>query len=987
MLNRFTISLAKVLLLIFILLTNISYAGSIKGKIRNSQTKEPLPFTNVLLLETGFGAASDKDGNYSLKNVPAGNYTLRATYIGFKNQEIKVKISGNETVELDILLVPDILEGETVVVTAQAEGQLGAINEQLSSIEIKNVVSLSKIRELPDANATESVGRLPGVSIIRTGGEGSKVVVRGLSPQYNRVTIDGVELPGNVISNDPGDHRTELSGSSEVSLSGDRASDLSMISSSMLGGIEVIKAITPDMDATVLGGTVNFSMRRANKNSFGEPKFELQTQGSYNGLKRSYGDYRFAGSFEQRYFDNALGLFVQGTVEKRNLSSNQLNASYFFNPSIVVTDEGYPSFQWMALSDIFRERKRYGATVVLDYEYEDGNIGFMNFFSRSNTHSINRNESYYLLANQGYYSAINSESVLDVYSNLLSIRHNILGFSLEARLSHSYTKTDFPDDVRFNFWQNGIGLTGLSTALKYSTPKDVYSRVVKDPANAVFFDIYNIDSNSKDRTYNAGLDAITELTFLDIVTGKFKFGTAFQYRERFYDYNQSSGSVFYDDGGQVATAITRQFPQLGTTITASDFFTSDYETGDFLKGEYTLISPIDVDLMLQIMDFAKNNPGTGNGGGYKVHKLASKIDDYSGNEKRSAFYGMVNLNIGQMFTIVPGVRYQNLTSSYSGIRGEALPGGIQYEDATETVSHGYLLPMVHFRFKPLDWLQVHFAYTNTLNYPDFNAVIPKYYIGTNFVLYNNYRIKPAQSENFDLVLSFYANEIGLFTIGGFKKNIKDLIFSSKSYPNDFSAYPELYEKLKNRTEKFSLFTFVNNPIPIDLLGLETEWQTNFWYLPEPFNGIVLNVNYTHIFSEAKYPKTYLVSYLDTITYIQKTYAVDTTYADRLLNQPNDIMNISLGYDYADFSFRISMLYQDNIFKNPDFWFQNRIHTQKYMRFDLSIKQKLPWYGIQLYFNLNNISGEDDISINQKNQYITSQERYGMSGDLGLRINF
>ena len=65
---------------------------------------------------------------------------------------------------------------------------------------IVNIVSRARIQELPDANAAESVSRLPGVSLIRTGGEGSKVVIRGLSPQYNQITIDGVELPSNVAS-------------------------------------------------------------------------------------------------------------------------------------------------------------------------------------------------------------------------------------------------------------------------------------------------------------------------------------------------------------------------------------------------------------------------------------------------------------------------------------------------------------------------------------------------------------------------------------------------------------------------------------------------------------------------------------------------------------------------------------------------------------------------------------------------------------------
>lgn len=989
MFNKSTFSIIALTLFIVFFIPNLIFAanGNIKGKISSAQTNEPLPFSNVLLLQTSIGTATDKDGDYIIKGIPAGEYTLRASYIGYKQQEIVIKVVGGQTTELNIQLEPDILESETVVITAQAQGQLGAINEQLSSIEIKNVVSLSKIRELPDANASETVSRLPGVSLLRTGGEGSKVVVRGLSPQYNRVTIDGVELPGNVISNNIEDHKTELSGSDNVMPSGDRATDLSMISSNMLGGIEVIKAITPDMDATVLGGTVNFSMRKAGKNTNNSPIFELQSQGSYNGLKDELGDYKFSGAYEQRFLEKSLGVFVLGSIEERNLSGNELIGNYNYEAQTNYNSQSLPEFYSMQLSDVYRKRNRTGVTLVLDYEYEDGNIGLMNFFSRSKTNAEFRNEFYELGGNDGYYSATNSESTLDVFSNLLSVKHNILGFTIDAKFSHSYTLTDYPDDIKFNFWQDGVGFSGsVAQTLKYASTSEVYKYIVKEPSDAAFFDISNVNSRAEDRTFNAGLDLSTDITFTDYLSSKFKIGTSFQFRKRSYDYNQSSGSVFYDDGQQVAMSIAQAFPQLGNEITASDFFTGNYEVGEFLNGDYELISPIDIDFMLRVMDYAKEHPGIGNGGGYKEHKLASKIEDYHGDETRSAFYGMANINIGQLFTLVPGLRYQNLTTNYSGVRGEALPGGIQYTDATEKVSHGYYLPMVHLRFKPVDWFHAHFAYTNTLNYPDFNTIIPKYLIGTNSVSYNNYRLKPARSENFDLVFSVFTNEIGLFTLSGFKKNIKDLIFVSKSYPKDFSAYPELYEKLKNRTEQFSLFTFINNPNKIDLIGIETEWQTNLWYLPEPLNGIVFNINYTHIFSEAKYPLGYLVSYLDS-NFIQQKYTVDTIYSDRLLNQPNDIMNISLGYDYESFSFRVSMLYQDNIFKNPNMFPQNRINSDKYVRFDLSVKQTLPWLGIQLFFNLNNITGEDDIDINQGNKFTTHQQRYGMSGDLGLRMNF
>ncbi len=231
--------------LFFLLIINPLSAQTVtmRGKVVDAVTKESLPGANIILLGTSIGAASDNEGKFIIRDIPAGSYKIKTSYVGYKTNEFDAELKAGRTFETEIKLSPASIEGQTVTVTAQASGQNEAINQQLSSDQIKNVVSSARIQELPDANAAESVARLPGVSIIRSGGEGSEVVIRGLSPQYNEITIDGIQLPGNVGSTDP---------NAQSSLLGDRGTNLSMISSSMLGGIEVIKAITPDMDAAVL---------------------------------------------------------------------------------------------------------------------------------------------------------------------------------------------------------------------------------------------------------------------------------------------------------------------------------------------------------------------------------------------------------------------------------------------------------------------------------------------------------------------------------------------------------------------------------------------------------------------------------------------------------------------------------------------------------------------------------------------------------------
>ncbi len=983
------ICVALLLVLPLVVTDHASAQGTatIEGTVKDAQTGDPLPGANILLVGTGLGASTDINGKYTIRSVPMGTYSLRISYVGYKNITTNITVQQAGTVRHDYKMTAVAVEGETIVVTAQASGQNAAINQQLASMPVMNVVSAAKIQELPDANAAESVSRLPGVSLIRTGGEGSQVVIRGLSPQYNQVTIDGVELPSdmasgnNIVSGDAGAQSTTLG-----SL-GDRAEDLSMISSTMLNSIEVIKAITPDMDAAVLGGVVNFGMRKAAHSSPGSgeeslwmPHFEIRSQGGYNQLKNLKSDYKLVGSIEKRFLDEAFGVFFQASLERRNLSDNELGASYDLTDKD-HGDAGIPDLVSLSLSDVYRDRKRLGGTLVLDYQHTGGEIGFMNFVSSSDTRTTTRTDNINRQANNVYYTANDATNKLNVISNLVSVKEDLSIIHADLKLSHSYSESNDPEDLMFNFWQNGAGLGNYGDLSKVS-PSVLASLAVFNPSLANLDQIQTYHTFSRERTLTGSLDLSTAVTLSDFVTTKIKVGGMMQRRTRDYYYQQSDGSQLYGGGSAVLTAIRTAYPWMVPAggISAVNFFDQAYSVGKFLSGDYPQPYPLDVEFMWNILPIAKRTPSAE---GYRVNNLASQLNNYSGHEDRSAAYAMITVNLGEDWTLLPGVRYQNLTTNYTAMQGEAIPGGIAGQIVTAEKSHGYWLPMVHLRYKPVDWAQFHFAYTNTLNYPDYSAITPRYYVGANFIAYNNVNLKPAQSENFDLVASLHSNDLGLLSIDGFKKRIKDLIFFSQRYLSDLSAYPELPQ---GRKILYEFDTYINNPIAIDVWGIETEWQTHFWYLPSPFDGIVLNINYTHIFSEASYPKSSLTN-----TYDEEGNLVqivnDTSYTTRLLNQPNDILNLAIGYDYEGFSARISMLYQDNIFKRPDFWMQNRVNSAKYTRWDFSAKQQLPWFGLQVYFNINNIFGENDVDVNQKTSFPASEQRYGMSTDLGLRLIF
>ncbi|MGD0037400.1 MAG: carboxypeptidase-like regulatory domain-containing protein, partial [Bacteroidota bacterium] len=146
-------------------------SGTIKGRVIDKGTNEPLIGASVVVLNTSLGAAANIDGLVTIYGVPAGQQTLKISYIGYREITVQVTVPEDGELKKEFRLTSQAIEGQEVVVLAQAIGQNAAINQQLSSQNIVNIVSSARIQELPDANAAESIGRLPGVSLMRSGGE------------------------------------------------------------------------------------------------------------------------------------------------------------------------------------------------------------------------------------------------------------------------------------------------------------------------------------------------------------------------------------------------------------------------------------------------------------------------------------------------------------------------------------------------------------------------------------------------------------------------------------------------------------------------------------------------------------------------------------------------------------------------------------------------------------------------------------------------
>ncbi|MBX2975199.1 MAG: TonB-dependent receptor [Ignavibacteriaceae bacterium] len=182
-------NLFKLIALIYIF-SNITLGqentGSIMGKVVDATTKKPIPGVNIFLLGTNIGAATNEEGNYTIKNIPVGNYQIRASAIGFDAiTKTDAVVNSARPAMIDFQLKESIIELDNVVVTSDFF--------QNNPTEVNSVRNFSyeEIRRAPGGfeDVVRALSILPGVAQADAGR--NDLVVRGGAPSENLFLVDG----------------------------------------------------------------------------------------------------------------------------------------------------------------------------------------------------------------------------------------------------------------------------------------------------------------------------------------------------------------------------------------------------------------------------------------------------------------------------------------------------------------------------------------------------------------------------------------------------------------------------------------------------------------------------------------------------------------------------------------------------------------------------------------------------------------------------
>ena len=162
---------------------------SLTGKITNAKTNSTLPDASIYIPDLKAGVASDADGNYTLANIPPGNYILQVGFVGYKSVLKTVSVKENSTI--DFALTPSITEEMEVVVTGSSK----ATSIRRNPIPIV-AVNRQYLQQNLSTNIIDAISRVPGVNAVTTGPNVSKPFIRGLG--FNRILTlyDGVRQEG-----------------------------------------------------------------------------------------------------------------------------------------------------------------------------------------------------------------------------------------------------------------------------------------------------------------------------------------------------------------------------------------------------------------------------------------------------------------------------------------------------------------------------------------------------------------------------------------------------------------------------------------------------------------------------------------------------------------------------------------------------------------------------------------------------------------------
>jgi iron complex outermembrane receptor protein len=301
---------------------------NIRGKVIDSHDSSPLPGVNILLLELRYGAATDENGIFVFKDIPEGNYTLRASFVGHQTVIKKIIVPLKQDIEIE--MIETAIDLREVTVTGNP-----------LEIDPKNIAQttllLSKLDLEVKRSSTlgETLNFQPGISVRSNGTATSYPVIRGFSNNRVLVLEDGLRIGD--LSNASDDHGISGDGSTPEKIEVLRGPASLLYGSNAIGGVvNVITDIIPQSVPQFINGSVNIEGSSVNNEYLGNVHVnygidKLSFHGNY--FRRDGNNYKIPGGSKviNSDFNNdgyQLGAAFHPAWGITGLSFSEINSEY-----------------------------------------------------------------------------------------------------------------------------------------------------------------------------------------------------------------------------------------------------------------------------------------------------------------------------------------------------------------------------------------------------------------------------------------------------------------------------------------------------------------------------------------------------------------------------------------------------------------------------------------------------------------------------------
>jgi len=767
--------------------------GVIAGRVLD-QDKLPLPGATVMIKNMNQGVVSDVNGFYRIVKLQAGTYEVTVNYIGFKEASQEVTVELGKTSKLDFTMEAGV-DLKEVVVNGSLQGQSKALNQQKSSINVTNVISSDQVGRFPDQNVGDALKRIPGISVQYDQGEARFGTIRGASPEYNSVTIDGDRIP-----------------SAEAET---RAIQLDLVPSDMVQSIEVNKVVTSDMDADAIGGSVNLVTK---SNPYAR-RISGTIGTTYNCLTDKPAE-NISLLYADRFFNNKLGMILAGSRQNHKMGSDDLEAEWDEADNGMIMTELQVRTYW-----IQRLRQSYSAAFDLEINPSHKIEAKVMYNHRNDWENrfrvvykdLDEDEA---KIEREVKAGTNKDARLEdqrTWHVALKGDHQFGALEMKWQGSYSKANEDRPNERYLNF---AIKHVDFSQDLTDTEKPQV---IINDADARDFNANWGFDELTEEHQYTEDIDKAFKVDF-KLPLAESSKSKVLRFGAKYKGKSKSRDNDFYvyeptDEDAFIADAIANTKVQTKDNYRAGDYTAGTFVTKEFVAG---------LNLSNSSAYDKEQDP----------EELAGNFD---ANEDVTAGYIRYDQTFGNL-DMVAGVRMENTSLKYSGYAVTLNEDG-DFESLDKTSedksSYTNVLPSLMFKYNFSKNSQLKAGWTNTIARPRYYDLVP--HVETNRedneISIGNPELDPTTSMNFDLMFEHYYASVGMFSAGVFYKDINDFIVESSK--EDFAYMNTTWDK----------FTQPINAGDAQLYGIEAAFQRQFDFLPGFLKQMGFYANYTYTKSD------------------------------------------------------------------------------------------------------------------------------------------